>query len=261
MNEAFVVVDLEATSREPEDAHIVEWAAIVVQPPWFGEGGTTEYGGLVRPPVPIPAETSAVHHIIDEDVTDAETWLEAQNKLGELLVIPGRIAVAHNSEYEHTLLAKRGPLFVGFDVQWLCTYKAALRVWPDCPSHSNECLRYYLGFGTGRRAGQAPHSALHDAKVTSQILEKLLEAGTPIADMLKWTNEPALLPRCPIGEWRGKKWDEVDQGFLTWILWKARDMRPDIKFCAQAEIDRREAARRAPAPVAARDEEEDDVPF
>jgi DNA polymerase III epsilon subunit-like protein len=72
----FLIVDLEATSREPAEAHIVEWGAVIVKPEWFGAGGIEEHGGLVRPPVQIPPETSAVHQIIDSDVSEAPTWEE-----------------------------------------------------------------------------------------------------------------------------------------------------------------------------------------
>ena len=262
---AFVVIDLETTDREPENAHIVEWAAVRTEPEWFGTGRRMDvHGGLVRPPVAIPVETSAVHHIIDSDVSDAPTWDEEQEKLIALLAPAGVIAVAHNAEYERTMLTKHCPQLP--QLTWLCTYKAALRVWPDCPSHSNECLRYFLGYGRGRKVHQAPHSARHDAEVTTNILNDLLRKAT-LEDMLKWTNEPALLPRCPIGEWRGRKWEEVDHGFLNWILYKARDMREDIKFCARAELERREnesrrvaAARQATATAGA-DDTEGDIQF
>lgn len=250
MNEAFVVIDLEATDREPANAHIVEVAAIIITPPWFGEGGQRMVSSFIKPPVAIPAETSAVHHIVDADVDGAPTWDEWRPTLAEALAPAGVIAVAHNAGYERELLAKNG-------IQahrWLCTYKAACRVWPDAPGLGNETLRYYLGLGTGRRHVQQPHSAPHDAQVTAQILQALLDAGTPIDDMVAWTEQPAMLPTCPIGEWRGKKWSEVDYGFLDWILRKIHD-REDVRFCAKAELERRAAAARAPV------EEEDEVPF
>jgi DNA polymerase III epsilon subunit-like protein len=71
MNEAFVVIDLETTDREPKNAHVVEWAAIKITPPWFGAGGEHFYTSLVKPPIAIPAETSAIHHITDADVATA----------------------------------------------------------------------------------------------------------------------------------------------------------------------------------------------
>lgn len=242
MNEHFVVVDLETTHREPKEAHVCEWAAVVITPPWFDGGAVTLLSSLVKPPIPIPVETSAVHHITDHDVAEAKPWAIAGMPLLDELTSPGVIAVAHNSGFESAMLDKlMDPALPR--PRWLCTYKAAVRVWPDAPGHSNECLRYFLGLGTGRSAPQQPHSALHDALVTQGILFELLRAGTSIEDMLKWTNEPALLPTCPIGDWRGKPWAEIDEGFLFWILRKIHD-REDVRFCAQKELDRRDDERR-----------------
>lgn len=242
MSEAFVVIDLETTHREPAEAHILEWAAIVIRPPWFGEEGSpVELSGLVRPPIPIPAETSAVHHIIDSDVAEAPHWLAAGGVLFEKLSEEGVIAVAHNADFERTLLTRELPPLP--KLRWLCTYKAACRVWPDAPGLSNEVLRYYLGLGTGRAKPQAPHSALHDARVTAQLLNELLKAGTRIEDMLAWTEQPAMIPTCPLGDWRGHKWADVEESFLLWILRKIHD-RVDVRFCAQAELDRRDKERR-----------------
>lgn len=239
----FVVIDLETTSIDPKAAHVVEWAAIEIPPPWFGQDDLpTMHTYLVRPPTPIPPETSAIHHIIDADVVHSPAWETVQVHVRELLDVD-TIAVAHSVAYERTVLA---PLQL--PCRWLCTYKAALRVWPDCPSHSNECLRYWLGFGTGRKAVQQPHSALHDARVTYEILLRLMQQAS-VLDMIQWTDEPALLPRCPIGTWRGSKWEEVEDSFLWWIVRKVND--PDdrsesIRFCAQRELNRREEAERTP---------------
>lgn len=145
-------------------------------------------------------------------------------------------------------------------MKWLCTYKAAVRVWPDCPSHSNECIRYFLGLGTGRSGIQRPHSAAHDAEVTASILWELLRAGTSVEDMLKWTEEPAMLPTCPLGDWRGRKWADVDAGFLLWILRKIHD-REDVRFCAEKELERREAERAKARSAPVTSDDEDEVPF
>lgn len=238
----YITVDLEATSGEPKDAHVVEWAAVVGGPAFtlYSFETRTCYGALVKPPIAIPPETSAVHHIIDEDVAECSTWAYEGACLRELFVKhPGSIAIAHNANYERTVLAS-----LNLPCEWICTYKAALRVWPDAPSHSNEGLRYWLKLGGGRKAYNRPHSALHDAIVTSELFNALLLAGTSLEDMIAWANEPALLPRCPLGDWRGKPWAEVDDGFLHWILRKIFD-RDDVRFCAQRELDRREAEWRA----------------
>lgn len=258
MSEDFVVVDLETTDREPKNAHVVEWAAVVVTPPWFGQGGMRTLSSLVKPPIMIPAETSAVHHITDADVANAQPWEIASLPLLNELSAPGMIAVAHNANFERELLEKLMPPEMPRP-RWLCTYKASCRVWPDAPGHSNECLRYFLGLGTGRSEHQTPHSAVHDASVTKQLLDELLRLGTSIEDMLKWTTEPAMLPTCPLGDWRGRKWADVDEGFLLWILRRIHD-REDVRFCAQAELDRRAKERAAARPPLGT-EEKDEVPF
>jgi exodeoxyribonuclease X len=56
--------------------------------------------------------------------------------------------------------------------------------------------------------------------------------------MIAWTKEPALLPTCPIGKFRGQPWADVEMGFLCWMTRQA-DMAPDLKWNAQREIDRR----------------------
>lgn len=262
MNEAFVVIDLETTHREPADAHVVEWAALIIMPPWFGQGGVQELGGLVKPPIPIPAETSAVHHITDADVANAPTWEDAWLQLKEALapagIVSTNIIVAHNAGFELEMLAKTDPMVRA--MRWLCTYKAACRAWPDAPGLGNECLRYFLGLGTGRSKPQSPHSALHDARVTAQLLNELQVVGTPIEDMLAWTKLPAMLPTCPLGDWRGKKWADVDEGFLLWIMRKIHD-REDVRFCANAELERREAERAKPRTPSQAAAEDDTVPF
>lgn len=235
----FVVVDLETTRPEPVEAHVIEWAVVIVEPEWFGQGGVmTAEGGFVRPPVPIPPETSAIHHIIDADVAQARAWQEEHARIAALLEPSGVIAVAHSCELERAMLNQH-PCPT---VPWLDTYKAALRVWPDAPAHSNEALRYWLGLGTGRSQPQPVHSAAHDAGVTAQLLGELLKRADP-ADMVRWTDEPAMLPRCPIGEYRGYRWTDIqDASFLEWILYRAHRMREDIRFCARMELERRAAA-------------------
>ena len=231
----FIVFDLETTSRDAATAHVIEWAAVEMLAPLFDGTSERRHGSLVRPPIAIPPETSAVHHIVDADVATAATWDEARLTVAARMRAPGTIAGAHNADYERTILGDLSPA-----TPWLCTYKAALRVWPEAPGFGNECLRYWLGFGSGRRYAQAPHSALHDAKVTAQLLGALLKHASA-EDMIAWTKEPALLPRCPIGQYRDLPWPDVPRDFLDWILYRAREMREDIKFCARKEIERRDA--------------------
>ena len=61
----------------------------------------------------------------------------------------------------------------------------------------------------------------------------------PGREMISWNKEPALLPRCPIGKFRGKSWSDVEAGFLGWML-RQPDMDADLRWNAEREIARRE---------------------
>lgn len=226
-------IDFETTDVDPEKAKPVEVCVYNEYQP--NTGMPYYYLTLINPEVPIPVETSAIHHITDSDVKTHRTWAQVK---GDLVAWfrdrkPLPIFVAHNAKYEKVVLGEFPP------VVWICTYKCALRVWPDSPNHKNETLRYYLGLGTGRSRDQRTHSARHDCEVTFQLLKALLEHAT-IEQLVEWTEQPAKLPKVPFGMHRGKKWSEVPDGYFQWMF-KQSDMDPDVMACAREEAARRRA--------------------
>lgn len=124
-------------------------------------------------------------------------------------------------------------------VLWVCTYKCSLRVWPDAPAHRNEVLRYHLKLGDdrGRQHNHSTHNALHDAKVTFGIFEELLKYAT-LGQLIEWTEQPAKLPKMPMGKHYGQTWDTIPGQYLQWCCNQA-DMREDVKHCAKEELQRR----------------------
>jgi exodeoxyribonuclease X len=221
-NQAFTI-DFETTDKDPKIAKPLEVAFF---------DGESSFESLIFQPE-IPAETSAIHHIVLNDVADADEWPDVKQTLAlHLGRTPLSILVAHNAEYEKTILGEFIP------VLWICTYKCALRVWPDAPNHKNETLRYWLKLGQlGRSVSQQTHSALHDAKVTWLIFQELLKHVT-LEQMIQWTEVPAKLPRMPMGKHFGQAWDTVPGPYLQWCINQA-DMREDVKFCAKEELARR----------------------
>lgn len=87
---------------------------------------------------------------------------------------------------------------------------------------------------------QPAHRAGPDAYVTAHILAALFATGATGKQMVGWTREPRVLPKCPIGKEKGKMWIDVDAGFLSWMVNNAT-MEADLKWNAQREIDRRAA--------------------
>lgn len=219
-------LDFETTGVDAKLATPVEVALI----------GATEYVTLINPGIPIPPETSAVHHIVDDDVKHSPTWDFVKEDLGKILsAVPGKplqVVVAHNAQYEKDILGEFTP------VLWLCTYKAALRVWPDAPNHKNETLRYWLGLpNLGRSKHHAAHSAEHDARVTLQIFHRLLEEAS-IEEMLEWTTVPGKLKKMPMGKHFGQEMTTIPGPYLQWCI-NQTEMREDVVYSAKLELQRR----------------------
>ncbi len=225
------VIDFETTGMEPPaqvcevgtcDLHLEERRVDTFPATWMC--GVRE----------MPPEVRAVHHI---SLAECEGWDEFDAKRMFVSSTGIDAIAAHNADFETKFFTSPFPV--------ICTYKAALRVWPDAPSHSNGALRYWLEdqgkITLDHVKTQPAHRAGPDAYVTAHILLALFNAGATGKEMVAWTKEPRLLPKCPIGaEWRGKKWAEVDSGFLRWMTGNAT-MEPDLKWNAQREIDRRAA--------------------
>lgn len=220
------VIDFETTGVEPPEAEVCEVGICDVDvitrsiQPW--KSWLCEVSDM-------PPDVRAVHHISLADCTgkpvfhsgmlDADVWGYA----------------AHNADFERKFFDTSKP--------FICTYKAALRVWPDAPTHSNGGLRYWLEdqglIRPDHDMTQPAHRAGPDSYVTAWLLVALLNAGATGAQMMAWTHEPKLLPRCTIGKFRGKPWPEVEGGFLGWML-RQPDMDADLKWNAEREIERRQ---------------------
>lgn len=222
------VLDFEATGLDA-DARVVEvgWTDLDAATREVGE--TVSY--LCRVDA-IPPDTRAIHHIRIEDVRDALTY--DRWCLYEAAVRAGAYAwAAHTSSFEERFILGSLPMF--------CTYKAALRLWPDAPAHGVFPLLYWLedaGKVTfDRERAYPPHRAGPDSYATAVLLARMLDEGLTGRALFEWSAQPRILPRCPIGQWRNQPWAACDWGFLDWILRKIDD--PDIRFNAALEMERR----------------------
>lgn len=225
------VIDIETTGMEPP-AEIVEVGWCDVAPDESGARIGHVFGALYSAPNGIPPETMAVHHITPTMVADRPPC--SIDDLREFATGYGAAAmVAHNAEFERRWFtdAVRG------SVPMICTYKAALRVWPEAPAHTNQVLRYWLGMDLPAHLAMPPHRAMPDAYVTAHILVELLKHAS-VADLIQWTAEPRIMPRIPFGKHRGAKWSDVPADYLDWLVFKS-DLDADTKWNARRELEAR----------------------
>lgn len=178
---------------------------------------------LCNPGVPMPPEAQAVHHIGDIELSDKPA---SENVLPHVFDCNADFYAAHNADFERQFCTAPKP--------WICTYKVALRIWPEAKAHNNQYLRYFLPLELGDESlAMPPHRAGPDAYVTAYLLAKEIESGkASIEDMARWSNGPALLPRVNFGKHKGSKWEDLPTDYLQWITDKS-DMDRDIKANAR----------------------------
>jgi len=227
------VVDLETTGNAPPAHGVCEvgWQDVAL-----GDDGRWELAGeggqmLVNPGRPIPPVTQAVHHISDEDVADAPWWPDVARRA--LDPYPKRLALAaHRADFEQRYCT---PNLTG-GADWICTWKCALRLWPDSPAFSNQILRYWRKpAGLDRERGLPVHRAFPDAYVTAHHLRDQLNEAS-LAQLIEWSRLPGLLPRVRYGPDRGKDWREIGDDSLGSFL---TDRDEDVRYTAEQELARR----------------------
>ena len=232
------MIDLETTGQGFADGGVVEvgWQDVAPGP----DGAWTLRGGpgalLVRPDHPISPQTSAIHHIVNADVVDAPPWQEAAPPVLQAWPGPAPLALAaHRAAFEQRWC--RPALSNG--ARWICTYKCALRLWPDAPTHSNQGLRYWRNpEGLDRGLGLPAHRAGPDAYVTAHHLRDMLHMAS-VEQLLAWSDEPALLVKVPFGSWRGRRWPDLGDAALEQVLAGAGG-NVDVAFTARQERQRRD---------------------
>lgn len=189
---------------------------------------------FVNPGRSITLEARAVHHIADAELVGAPPITDGFQKLMADMDPETMCFVAHNASFEQEF-------FGGGFVPWICSYKAALRIWPDAASHGNQFLRYYLDLPVEHDLAMPPHRAGPDAYVTAHLMVAILESGADPAELIRWSSGPALLPRINFGKHKGAKWDEVPADYLRWLADKS-DMSRDVKANAKHWLKQRERA-------------------
>jgi exodeoxyribonuclease X len=222
------IIDIETTGTDPVTNSIIEIASVDL----LADGTiANRQATFVRPGIPVPPEASAVHHLLDEDIAGAPPLMDVVE------MFRGADAyVAHNADFEGSFLL---PLLG--EATWVCTYKAALRIWPDLPAHNNQALRYRFGFANPfgiDRHTLSPHRALSDAIVTAAVLTEILKRAK-WSDLAQWSSEPALLSVFRFGKHRGERFDAVPEDYLRWIVEGQNELSEDVKASARYWLDRR----------------------
>ncbi len=179
------ILDTETTGTNPARDKIIELGMVLVEVcPQTGQAYRVVqvFDELEDPGMPIPEESTRIHHISDDMVSgkrisDAEV---------ESLIANVALVVAHNAGFDRVFVEDRFPFFAS--KAWACSW--AQIPWSDegIGSSKLEFLAYFYGFHF------AGHRAVNDCQALLEVLQQPLPAsGTKAMQaLLKNARSPEL---------------------------------------------------------------------
>jgi DNA polymerase III epsilon subunit-like protein len=188
--------------------------------------GTDTFNGLYKPPIRIPPEASAVHHITNKMLEGKPSFSESVDYQNVKNVFEGKdaVAVAHNAQFDINMFKKENITPKNF----ICTLRLARYLDPEgkIAKYNLQYLRYLLEIEIEAQA----HDALGDVLVLEQLFERLkkkimenenLDEAQAIEKMIEVSSHPSLLRVINFGKHNGKEIAQiakVDRGYLEWLL-------------------------------------------
>jgi len=184
------------------------------------------FTGLYKPPIKIPPEASAVHHITNKMVMDKPSFSESPDskKIKELFENENSVVVAHNAQFDLMIIKKEeiNPK------NSICTLRLARYLDPEgkIERYNLQYLRYLLELDVEALAHDALGDVLVLEKLFGRLKNKLMESEKlneeeAIEKMIEISSHPSLFKFINFGKHNGKEIKEIariDPGYLEWLL-------------------------------------------
>jgi exodeoxyribonuclease X len=180
---------------------------------------------MFKPPLPIPFEASAVHHITNKMVADKPSFTSSARyaEIKALFESPDTIVVAHNASFDVGMLIAEDihPTNV------ICTYKTvhSLDGHGQFKQHKLQYLRYALDMQLDVPAHDAFADVLVLEGLFDYLLARLIKDGKTeqeaLTEMLRISSEPMFMRELTFGKHKGMRVEDVahvDPGYLSWLL-------------------------------------------
>jgi exodeoxyribonuclease X len=190
------------------------------------KSGDESFVGFYKPPIRIPPEASAVHHITNKRLENELSFKESDDskKIKELFEDKDSVVVAHNVQFDLMIIKKENIE----PKNSICTLRLARYLDPEgkIEKYNLQYLRYLLELDVEATA----HDALGDVLVLEKLFERLkkkmmdtekLDEEEVIGKMIEVSSHPSLLRSINFGKHAGKKVEDVartDRGYLEWLL-------------------------------------------
>lgn len=170
-HERVVFLDTETTGFGPR-AEIIDIGIVAAD-------GTVLLDTLVQPSGPIPASTSKVHGLFDDDVAGAPTWADVYVEVYRLLL--GTRVVVYNAAFDSGMVTnccQRGGLVIP-TAQWQCAMRQfSAFAGPAVVQPGRSSSRWYKLDHAAAAFGVSPggHRALADADVCRLVVAGMASA-------------------------------------------------------------------------------------
>ena len=260
LEKPLAVFDLEATGLNINTDRIVEIAIVRLDP----DGKKTTYCRKINPEMPIPAESTAIHGISDEDVKDAPTLAQALQEI-ETFIENCDLAGFNSNKFDLPLLAEE-LLRVGSELD--LAQRKHIDVQNIFHKMEQRTLSAAYQFYCGKELLNA-HSALADTEATFEVLEAQIEKYPSLendvnflatfslygdvervdfAGRLAFNEQKAVIYN--FGKHKGKTVEQVmkeEPGYFGWML--DADFPLYTKMQLRKEVERIKAAKQAENPA------------
>jgi DNA polymerase III epsilon subunit-like protein len=191
------------------------------------KSGDESFVGFYKPPIKIPPEASAVHHITNKMLKNEISFKESSDskKIKELFESENSVVIAHNAQFDLVMLKKEGIK----PEKFICTLRLARFLDPEgkIERYNLQYLRYLLDLDVQATA----HDALGDVLVLEKLFDRLkkklseiekIETEEEIINrMIEISSHPSIFKYINFGKHNGKEIEQIaktDKNYLEWLL-------------------------------------------
>lgn len=176
----------------------------------MGEAKGKPCGQLWNPGKPIGYGAMATHHILDEDVRDAQPARD--------FALPDGVThlIGHNIDFDWRVIGQP-------DIKRICTLALARRMWPDQDSHTLGALLYRVMGPVARSELANAHDAAADVGFCVRVLRAICVARQPadLDDLWRMSEDARVPGEFLFGKHKGRRIADVrhtDPSYITWLL-------------------------------------------
>lgn len=201
-----IYYDTETTGIRNDKDRIIELAA-------YDPVENRTFCKFINPGIPIPPETSAIHHITNEMVKDAPFFPTIAEEFVAFCPT-NTVLIAHNNDAFDKLFLEQEFKRAGVSLPaflYIDTLKWARKYRSDLPRHTLQSLREVYGF-----AENQAHRALDDVVMLHQIFSVMID-DLSIEKIIELLSVPTVLVKMPFGKHQGKALSDVPKDYVAWL--------------------------------------------